>query len=101
MRGSTGRVEFAENGRRKNVNITILEMSKDGFVDVRHSELSLNNKSLSRDFRCYFANELRFFSDLVWVLERKGQAGCTERICSNKAGDTKRSQGTDATSNNY
>ncbi len=44
MRGSTGRVEFAENGRRKNVNITILEMSKDGFVDVRHSELSLNIK---------------------------------------------------------
>ncbi len=61
MRGSTGRVEFAENGRRKNVNITILEMSKDGFVDVRHSELSLNNKPLSRDFLCYFANVLRFF----------------------------------------
>uniref|UniRef100_A0A5K3FNW6 Lig_chan-Glu_bd domain-containing protein n=2 Tax=Mesocestoides corti TaxID=53468 RepID=A0A5K3FNW6_MESCO len=31
--GSTGLVEFGSEGRRKNVNITILEMGKDGFLE--------------------------------------------------------------------
>lgn len=35
FRGQTGRVEFDSNGRRKNVNITILEMSQDGILEVR------------------------------------------------------------------
>ncbi|KAL5960897.1 Glutamate receptor ionotropic kainate 2 [Taenia solium] len=33
FRGQTGRVEFDSNGRRKNVNITILEMSQDGILE--------------------------------------------------------------------
>ncbi|KAL5108133.1 Glutamate receptor ionotropic kainate 2 [Taenia crassiceps] len=33
FRGQTGRVEFDSNGHRKNVNITILEMSQDGILE--------------------------------------------------------------------
>ena len=34
FQGETGRVEFDSNGRRKNMNITILEMNQDGILDV-------------------------------------------------------------------
>ncbi len=47
MQGSTGNVEFTPQGWRKNFNVTIIEMNKDGFKEVRYKPRSFGSIPLS------------------------------------------------------